>query len=130
MLRSGRRMPVLLQPRPNETQREWNLIGVGCAPGNDAFQLDEVVLGGADAHQFFLDDLFISFHVKLLRYRIAACNKNGGSFRSRHLRDLTLLKKGREPVLSTTSSLVAIQPYRLLSSTFRVVLSKSPCGSA
>jgi hypothetical protein len=41
-------------------QREGDLVGMRCAPGNNALELEGVVGDGADFHQLGFDDLRVS----------------------------------------------------------------------
>lgn len=41
-------------------QNERDFVGMRCAPGNNAFELDGLVSKGADFHQFRFDSLRVS----------------------------------------------------------------------
>jgi len=47
-------------PAQELVQRERDFVGMRCAPGNNALELDGIVCNGADFHQLGLDDLQVS----------------------------------------------------------------------
>ena len=47
-------------PAQELMQGKGNLVGVRCAPGNDALELDGVLSDGADFHQLSFDDVRVS----------------------------------------------------------------------
>src|ERR1022692_4114649 len=51
---------VLVMPAHELMQGEGDLVGMRCAPGNNALELDGIVEDGADFHQFGFDDLWVS----------------------------------------------------------------------
>src|SRR5229473_3430984 len=51
---------TLVMPAQELVQRERDFVGMRCAPGNNALQLDGIVCNGADFHQLGFDDLQVS----------------------------------------------------------------------
>jgi len=51
---------VLVAAAHELMQDEGDFVGMGCAPGNDALELEGIVGDGADFHQLGFDDLRVS----------------------------------------------------------------------
>jgi hypothetical protein len=51
---------VLVMPTQELMQGEGNFVGMCCAPGNNALELECVVGDGADFHQLGFNDLRVS----------------------------------------------------------------------
>src|SRR5882724_8619245 len=51
---------VLITPTHKLMQGGGNLVGIRCAPGNNALELDGIVCDGADFHQLGFNDLRVS----------------------------------------------------------------------
>jgi hypothetical protein len=51
---------VLVLPAHELMQSEGDFVGMRCAPGNNALELDGIVSDGADFHQLGFDDLRVS----------------------------------------------------------------------
>ena len=51
---------MLSAPAQELMQYQGNFVGMRCAPGDNAFELDGIVGDGADFHQLGFDDLEVS----------------------------------------------------------------------
>ena len=51
---------MLVAPAHELMQGEGDFVGMRCAPGNDALELNGIVCDGADFHQLGFDDLRVS----------------------------------------------------------------------
>ena len=51
---------MLVVPAQELMQGEGDFVGMRCAPGNNALELDGIVGDGADFHQLGFDDLRVS----------------------------------------------------------------------
>jgi len=53
-------------------QGKGDFVGMCCAPGNDALELDDIVGDSADLHQFGFDDLRISHRTFSMAHKSAS----------------------------------------------------------
>ena len=62
-------------------QGEGDFVGMACAPGNDALELDGIVGDGADFHQLGFDDLRVSHRNSSMALGVEPCRTVVGPWR-------------------------------------------------
>jgi hypothetical protein len=62
---------VLFPPSHKQMQGQWDFVGMRCAPGDEALELDGIVRDGTDFNQLGFDNLRISHSTSSMAHAAA-----------------------------------------------------------